>query len=59
MYLSKAETKLIFKDLSKKIEVSRQDPNRWGMSICTIDGQRFSLGDAKDNFCIQSVSKVN
>ena len=28
----------------------------WGMSVCTIDGQRFSLGDSTVPFTLQSVS---
>lgn len=35
-----------------------QNPNCWGMSVCTIDGQRFSLGDSRHPFCLQSVSKA-
>lgn len=33
------------------------DPEKWGLSICSIDGQRFSIGDHTTNFTLQSVSK--
>ena len=33
------------------------DPDKWGLSMCSIDGQRFSIGDYETPFSIQSVSK--
>ncbi|MEM8757373.1 MAG: glutaminase A [Planctomycetota bacterium] len=38
-------------------QLSRVDPEQFGMAICTVDGQRTKEGDADTPFCIQSVSK--
>ena len=35
-------------------QLARGDPSKWGMAVCTTDGQRFHLGDSKDLFSIQS-----
>lgn len=33
------------------------DPEKWGVAICSVDGQRFCLGDVDVYHSIQSVSK--
>ncbi|MDP4593449.1 MAG: glutaminase [Beijerinckiaceae bacterium] len=39
-------------------ELARADAGKFGMVICTRDGETFSCGDADEPFTIQSVSKV-
>jgi len=38
-------------------ELATADPQHFGISICTIDGQVVEVGDCLKNFTIQSVSK--
>ncbi|TKR82190.1 hypothetical protein L596_015952 [Steinernema carpocapsae] len=38
-------------------QLARSSSDLWGVAVCTVDGQRASWGNAKTDFCLQSVSK--
>ena len=39
-------------------QLARVDPKQLAIAVCTVDGQRFSVGDATTAFSLQSVSKA-
>lgn len=39
------------------MQLARVNPDYWGLSLCTVDGQRFSIGDTNVPFTLQSCSK--
>eukprot|EP01137_Pigoraptor_chileana_P028306 Opistho-2@12110 len=38
-------------------QLARVNPEQYGVALCTVDGQRFSIGDARTEFCVQSCCK--
>jgi glutaminase len=38
-------------------QLKRVDPEKFGIAVCTVDGQRFSIGETNDLFCVQSICK--
>jgi glutaminase len=38
-------------------QLGRVAPDQYGVALCTIDGQRYSVGDTKVDFSIQSTTK--
>ncbi|MEU9121925.1 glutaminase A [Streptomyces sp. NPDC048506] len=38
-------------------QLKRVPPDQFAIAVCTVDGQRFSIGDSGVRFCVQSVCK--
>ncbi|MGI9550078.1 MAG: glutaminase A, partial [Aurantibacter sp.] len=38
-------------------QLAKVNPDLWAASVCTVDGQIFSVGDFNEKFCLQSACK--
>ena len=38
-------------------QLSRVNPEQYGISICSVDGQRYNIGDTEIDFTVQSCCK--
>jgi len=38
-------------------QLAKQNPDHFGLSVCTISGQRLNIGDTSVKFCVQSCCK--
>ncbi|XP_050724458.1 glutaminase liver isoform, mitochondrial-like isoform X4 [Eriocheir sinensis] len=38
-------------------QLARFHPDHWGVAVCSVDGQRYEIGDTSMNFTMQSCSK--
>ena len=40
-------------------QLKRANPNIYGISVYTLDGKQYHIGDVNHNFCIQSYQYQN
>ena len=44
-------------DYIPQLDLPEPEVDQYGVSVCTIDGQRFSIGDSQEFFSVQSTGK--
>ena len=45
-------------DYIPQLDLKEPEVDRFGVSLCSIDGQRYAIGDSQDYFTAQSISKA-